>query len=117
MKHWLAIVAAGTVAAGVIRAADAPVFRDLFSGKDLTGWVGVNTAPGAWDVEKGMLVCSGQPIGVMRTERQYENFVLHLDWMHTEPGGNSGMFLWSGPNPNPGSPFPNGVVVQMLELD
>ena len=56
-----------------------------------------------------MLVCSGHPIGVMRTVRQYENFVLHVEWMHTEPGGNSGMFLWSGPRANPGSPFPDGV--------
>jgi hypothetical protein len=37
--------------------------------------------------------------------------------MHTEPGGNSGMFLWSGPRANPGSPFPDGVEVQMLELE
>jgi hypothetical protein len=119
MKQWLAIVAAaGTVlAAGVIRAADAPMFQDLFSGKDLTGWVNVNTAPDTWHVENGMLVCSGRPIGVMRTERQYENFVLHVEWMHTEPGGNSGMFLWSGPRANPGSPFPDGVEVQMLELE
>jgi hypothetical protein len=118
MKEWLAIVAAGVVlAAGVIRAADAPVFQDLFSGKDLSGWVNVNTAPDTWRAENGMLVCSGRPIGVMRTERQYENFVLHVEWMHTEPGGNSGMFLWSGPHANPGSPFPDGVEVQMLELE
>src|SRR5450755_3814370 len=118
MKQCLAIVAAGTVlAAGVIRAADAPVFQDPFNGKDLTGWVNVNTAADTWSVENGMLVCSGHPIGVMRTDRQYENFVLHVEWMHTEPGGNSGMFLWSSPLPNPGSPFPNGVEVQMLELD
>jgi hypothetical protein len=64
-----------------------------------------------------MLVCSGNPIGVMRTDKQYENFVLHVEWMHTEPGGNSGMFLWSGPRANPGSPFPDGVEVQMLELE
>jgi hypothetical protein len=118
MKQWLAMLAAGIVlAAGAIRAADAPVFRDLFNGKDLTGWVNVNTAPDTWRVENGMLACSGQPIGVMRTERQYENFVLHVEWMHTEPGGNSGMFLWSGPRANPGSPFPDGVEVQMLELE
>jgi hypothetical protein len=119
MKQWLAIVAAaGTVlAAGAIRAADAPVFQDLFSGKDLTGWVNVNAALDTWHVENGMLVCSGHPIGVMRTEWQYENFVLHVEWMHTEPGGNSGMFLWSCPRANPGSPFPDGVEVQMLELE
>jgi len=103
--------------AAAIRGAAVPEFRDLFNGKDLAGWVNVNTAPDTWSIENGMLVCSGHPIGVMRTDRQYENFVLHVEWMHTEPGGNSGMFLWSGPDANPGSPFPNGVEVQMLELD
>lgn len=118
MKQWVAMVAAGVVlAAAAIRAADAPEFRNLFNGKDLTGWVNVNSAPDTWRIENGILVCSGQPIGVMRTERQYENFVLHVEWMHTEPGGNSGMFLWSGPRNNPGSPFPDGVEVQMLELE
>ena len=104
-------------AVAAIRGAGVPEFRDLFNGRDLAGWVNVNTAPDTWSVENGMLVCSGHPTGVMRTDRQYENFVLHVEWMHTEPGGNSGMFLWSGPAPNPGSPFPNGVEVQMLELD
>lgn len=94
-----------------------PGFRDLFNGRDLSGWVNVNTEPGTWGVENGILVCSGKPIGVMRSDREYENFVLHVEWMHTEPGGNSGMFLWSGPRANPGSPFPDGVEVQMLELD
>src|SRR2546426_1589577 len=86
----------------------APPWRDLFNGKDLTGWVNVNTDKDTWSVENGMLVCSGRPTGVMRTDRQYENFLLHVEWMHTEPGGNSGMFLWSGPKPANNSPFPAG---------
>ncbi len=110
MKHIL------LAAILTLQAASVPGFKDLFNGKDLTGWVNVNTAADTWKVEDGMLVCSGQPIGVMRTDRQYENFVLHVEWMHTEPGGNSGMFLWSGPVNKPGSPFPSGVEVQMLEL-
>jgi hypothetical protein len=101
----------------VIVAEDLPVYRDLFNGKDLNGWVNVNTAADTWQIENGMLMCTGHPIGVMRTVKQYENFLLHVEWMHTEPGGNSGMFLWSGPRPNPDSPFPDGVEVQMLELE
>jgi hypothetical protein len=92
-------------------------YKDLFNGKDFTGWVNVNTAKDTWSYENGMLLCSGRPTGVLRSERQYENFVLHVEWMHMEPGGNSGMFLWSGSKPAPGSPFPPGVEVQMLELD
>ncbi len=102
---------------GKTLAADVPQYKDLFNGKDLTGWTNVNTAADTWRWESNMLVCTGHPIGVMRTEKQYENFLLHVEWMHTEPGGNSGMFLWTGPNAQPGSPFPNGVEVQMLELE
>src|SRR6056297_277992 len=71
------------------------VFRDLFNGKDLTGWVNVNTDPDTWSVKDGLLVCTGLPIGVMRSDRQYENFILEVEWRHMEPGGNSGVFLWS----------------------
>ncbi len=94
-----------------------PGFRDLFNGKDLSGWVNVNTDPETWRVRDGLLVCSGHPIGVMRSEKQYENFVLHIEWMHMEPGGNSGVFAWSSARPDPESRLPNGVEIQMLELD
>ena len=92
-------------------------FRDLFNGRDLSGWVNVNTADDTWRVKDGVLICSGRPIGVMRSDKEYENFVLHIEWMHTEPGGNSGVFIWSGAKPNPESRLPDGVEVQMLELD
>jgi len=94
-----------------------PAFRDLFNGRDLAGWVNVNTAPDTWSVRDGILVCSGQPIGVMRTDRQYENFILHVEWRHMEAGGNSGVFVWSSANPPAGQNLPDGVEVQMLELD
>ena len=70
--------------------------RDLFNGKDLSGWVNVNTAPDTW-TRQGRRCSSApaQPIGVMRTDRQYENFILHIEWMHLEAGGNSGVFVWS----------------------
>jgi len=92
-------------------------WRDLFNGKDLAGWVNVNTDESTWSVRDGMIICTGHPIGVMRTDRQYENFILHIEWMHMEPGGNSGVFVWSNADPPEGKRLPNGVEVQMLELD
>jgi len=80
-------------------------------------WIDVNTSPETWKFQKDILVCSGRPTGVMRSEKQYENFVLHIEWMHMEAGGNSGMFVWSNANPPEDSPYPDGVEVQMLELD
>lgn len=90
---------------------------DLFNNKDLAGWVNVNTDKDTWSVKDGVLICSGHPIGVMRTIRQYENFVLHVEWKHIEAGGNSGVFVWSDAKPQESSGLPNGVEVQMLELD
>jgi len=80
-------------------------------------WINVNTAEDTWSKRKNILICKGKPIGVMRSEKQYENFILHIEWMHTEPGGNSGVFVWSDANPPEKSRLPNGVEVQMLELD
>jgi len=80
-------------------------------------WVNVNTDENTWERQNGVLICSGRPIGVMRSEKQYENFILHIEWMHTEPGGNSGVFVWSDAKPAEESRLPNGVEVQMLELD
>jgi hypothetical protein len=114
------MVLAGVLGLGgsflVTRGADVPAFRDLFNGKDLSGWVNVNTAPDTWKVKDGILVCSGHPIGVMRSEKQYENFMLHIEWRHMEPGGNSGVFLWSAAVPGEKNRLPDGLEVQMLEL-
>ena len=98
--------------------AEAPFsFTPLFNGKDLTGWVNVNVDPDTFTVRDGMIVCTGKPTGVMRTEKQYENYILHIEWRHTEAGGNSGCFQWSDATVPEGKTLPGGVEVQMLELD
>ena len=112
----LALLASLVVSVTVVGQAPAQ-FVPLFNGKNLAGWVNVNTDPDTWKVRNGILICSGHPIGVMRTVKEYENFVLHIEWMHTEPGGNSGVFAWSTAQPNPESRLPNGIEVQMLELE
>jgi hypothetical protein len=94
-----------------------PAWQTLFNGENLTGWVDVNTSPETWSVKDGLLICKGKPIGVMRSEKQYENFILHIEWRHMEPGGNSGVFVWSEGTAAPGKRLPKGMEVQMLELD
>jgi hypothetical protein len=115
MKRWL--VATLIVAVSALANAQELAFTDLFNGRDLSGWVNVNTDKDTWRVENGTLISSGHPIGVMRSEKEYENFMLHIEWKHMEPGGNSGVFIWCDANPNPKSRLPGGVEVQMLELD
>jgi hypothetical protein len=119
MKKIAAFVIGAVVSVSVARESHAqalPSFRKLFNGKDLTGWVPVNTDKDTWKVRNGVLVCSGKPIGVMRSERQYENFILHVEWRHMEAGGNSGVFLWCDALPRENR-LPYGLEVQMLELE
>ena len=91
-------------------------FRPLFNGRDLTGWVVVNTAPSTWHFDAdGLLVCSGKPIGEIRTERMYQNFILELEWRHLVPKGNAGVFIWADDITARGQPFHRGIEVQVLE--
>ena len=117
LKPVAVVVAILTVCGGLGAQSPLPQFVDLFNGRDFTGWDNINTAEDTWKYRDGVLVCSGKPIGVLCSRKQYENFVLHIEWMHMEPGGNSGVFVWSAGRPNPESRLPDGVEVQMLELD
>jgi hypothetical protein len=92
-----------------------PGFFKLFNGKDLTNFVDINTSEDTWWVEDGLLKCTGWPIGVMRTEKQYENFILDIEWRFMEEGGNSGVFVWADPFAHQDTPFPRGMEVQMLD--
>ena len=62
-----------------------------------------------------MIISTGVPTGVMRTERQYENFELELEYRHMKTGGNAGLFVWSDPITSPGVPFARSIEVQILD--
>ena len=72
----------------------------LFNGKDLSGWTFHLDQPGAkledvWSVQDGVLDCKGTPVGYIRTEAVYEDFILELDWRFPPggPPGNSGVLM------------------------
>lgn len=83
---------------------------------DPVNWIQVNTEKDTWEHKGNLLIDSGHPIGVVRSEKMYENFILHIEWMHMEAGGNSGVFAWSNAIPGDNR-LPDGVEVQMLELE
>ena len=113
-RRSVCFVAAVLFSAVLVAAAE-DGFRPLFNGKDLTGWVPVNTAPSTWSVSDGMLVCSGKPIGELRTERMYQNFIMEVEWRHMKPKGNAGIFVWADDITARGQPFHRSVEVQVLE--
>lgn len=108
------ILFALSIAALAVRA-DEDGFVPMFNGKDLSGWVNINCAPETWSFKDGVVHCTGKPTGAMRTERQYENFILEGEWRHLTSGGNSGFFIWGGPIAAPGVPYLRGIEVQVLD--
>lgn len=95
--------------------------NQIIDGKKAKGekinWYQVNTRENTWSKDGDLLICSGHPIGVVRSEKKYRNFMMHIEWRHMEAGGNSGTFVWSDANADEEKRLPNGVEVQMLELD
>jgi len=112
MKSFCALLLFMTLTAA--RAAEEE-FVSLFNGVDLNGWVNANCAPETWSVRDGVIHCTGRPTGAMRTTRQYENFILEVEWRHLSRGGNSGVFIWGTPIAAPGVPFLRGIEVQVLD--
>lgn len=73
----------------------------LFNGKDLSGWRLTDPSPkNGWSVEDGVLINrtpdrrATPPVhyGNLRTEREFEDFKLTLDF-RVPPAGNSGIYL------------------------
>jgi hypothetical protein len=103
-----------------------PGFTALFNGKDLSGWRGRPGGGGVFspyveakftpeeraarqkewnadrdlhwrvDTAKGEIVSDGKGVH-LATEKAYGDFELHVDWMLTQPGGDSGIYLRSYP--------------------
>ncbi len=112
-SHFFFIIAITGCAAALQAAEDG--FVPLFNGKDFGGWVNVNCAPETWTVRDGTIICTGTPTGVLRTEMQYENYILELEWRHINKGGNAGLFIHSDPITAAGQPFTRSIEIQIMD--
>lgn len=72
----------------------------LFNGKDLSGFKPVLRYPSldpakTWSVKDGVIRCQGQDnaYGFLRTETDYADYLLHVEWRWPEKGGNSGVLV------------------------
>ncbi len=122
MRRTMLLAAAGTLLLAALPAARAEdQWQVLFNGQDLTGWTtfldpgaqGVTPAD-VWSVVDGVIVCRGKPAGYLLSEKEFENYVLHLEWRWsptTKRGGNSGVFVHTvGDN----KIWPKAVEAQMM---
>ena len=72
----------------------------LFDGQSFEGWTwfladASATRDDVWSIGDGVLVCEGDPVGYLRTEADFTNYVLELDWRFdpARGAGNSGVLL------------------------
>jgi len=83
-------------------------------------FVNVNCADDTWSwTDDGVIHCTGKPVGVMRTQKIYQNVEIVVEWRHLEFAGNSGVFIWTPPATLDGLPpgkLPGGIEVQVLDL-
>lgn len=78
----------------------------------------VNCEVGTWNWKKDFVHCTGKPVGVIRSVKEYTNLELVAEWRHLRESGNSGIFIWSPMSTlkdlKPGG-LPGGIEVQVLD--
>lgn len=94
-------------------------FESLFNTKDLTGWEGAEEAADkCWNVEDGVLVCSGAKGPWLRSDKEYGDFSFRVEYWLSE-AGNSGVYVRVPKNGNHHRAEeklpPAGFEVQMLD--
>lgn len=82
-------------------------------------FVNVNCNEDTWSWDGDSVKCTGQPVGVTRSQKPYTNFEMMCEWRHMRDAGNSGIFLWSpieSLDRLKGPGLPEGIEVQVLDL-
>ena len=51
----------------------------------------VNCASNTWTWREGVLHCTGQPVGVLRTTHVFTNLELVVEWRHLKPDRKRGV--------------------------
>jgi len=124
--RYLAVFALGFAVSGIALAEEPS--KTLIEGTG-PGWrelseddfVNVNCKEDTWKWEGGHAYCTGRPVGVIRSTKQFKNFEFVCWWMHKKHGGNSGVFVWAIPASieklaaGQGR-LPEGIEVQVLDL-
>jgi hypothetical protein len=95
----IALLAVVTGASGVQNKPIVPKEKTmLWNGRDFTGWKLYTREPDhdvtkTWSVKNGLIRCEGKPAGYMRTEKDYADYLFHIEWRWPAKGGNNGVLV------------------------
>jgi hypothetical protein len=70
----------------------------LWNGRDFAGWKLYTSEAGhdvtkTWSIQNDVIRCEGKPAGYMRTEKDYADYLFHVEWRWPENGGNNGVLV------------------------
>lgn len=99
------------LAIATISSACAGEFVDLFNGKDFANWGAAGKAEQAGYKVKDGTITSTRKCRVLKTEKQYSNYVLHFEFKLT-PGANNGLGIHY---PGQGDAAYTGMEIQILD--
>ncbi len=88
-----------------------PKFVSLLPGSALEGWIVHEGRDGAWLREGEMISCRGAGGGWLRTEKEYSDFHLKLEYRY-QSGCNTGLGIRC---PSEGNPTFTGIEIQLLD--
>ncbi len=111
MKLTILLLCAAMLAGSTCATSARESMTSLFNGKDLSGWVHVGPNPESFRVQDGTIMVTGagnQP-NWLRSEKEYENFVLRFEYM--TPGWcEAGVLLHAPPY---GRPSKSGLKIHL----
>jgi len=130
-RYALALAATFVLAISLLasesgRAVNDPMMPRAFIDGTGPGWrslekadfVNANCDPDTWTWKENAIHCTGSPVGVIRSVKEYTNLELVAEWKHLKSAGNSGVFLWGTPesvDTLKRGELPQGVEVQVLD--
>jgi hypothetical protein len=120
MSHRLIISVCLGIALRPSPAASKRQPRDLFNGRDLTGWhsdvPAMDSAPQARNpfiVRRGLLVTLGEPRGHLITDSSYRDYRLEVEYRFPRAPGNAGVLVHASTPRALYGMFPRSIEVQM----
>lgn len=89
----------------------------LFDGNSFDGWLRFVPDPdvdpsSVWSIHEGVIHCTGQPSGYLRTVDEYANYRLTFEWRWPGSGGNNGLLVHIKP---PDTVWPKSIEAQLME--
>ena len=88
---------------------------ELFNGRDLTGWkiVAEDAPADLFSAQDGILSCKGKPKGYLRSDREFADYKLSVEWRWSAgQGGNNGVLVHCS-TPNALNVWPKSIEVQL----